>query len=224
MGIFGRLVNVVKANLNDLISKAEDPKKMLEQIIIDMQENLVEVKKEVAAAIADEKRLYARLKEQQDLAEKWEKRAALAVNKGDDSLALEALSRKKQADSLASDYEAQWTKQKEVADQLKSSIMQLQNKIEEAKRKKNILVARQKRAEAQKKIQDTMSKMNDTSAFDSFARMEEKVNQIEAESEAALDLNQTLEGTDLDSKFKDLEKDNSDLDDDLAALKAKLGK
>jgi len=225
MGLFQRMAQVIKANLNDLISKAEDPKKMLEQIIIDMQEQLGEAKKEVAKAIADEKRLYAQMQEQKELADKWSKRAELAVQKGDDNLAVEALKRKKEAESLASEYEAQWTKQKEVADQLKIGIQELQNKIEEASRKKNLLVARQKRAEAQKTIQNTMSKLSDTSAFDSFARMEEKVKQIEAEAEAETELNKSLKGEDLDDKFKQLEKGStSDVADELAALKAKLNK
>jgi len=198
---------------------------MLEQIIIDMQEQLGEAKKEVAKAIADEKRLYAQMQEQKELADKWSKRAELAVQKGDDNLAVEALKRKKEAESLASEYEAQWTKQKEVADQLKIGIQELQNKIEEASRKKNLLVARQKRAEAQKTIQNTMSKLSDTSAFDSFARMEEKVKQIEAEAEAETELNKSLKGEDLDDKFKQLEKGStSDVADELAALKAKLNK
>jgi phage shock protein A len=225
MKMFSRIVNVVKANLNDLISKAEDPKKMLEQIIIDMQENLAEAKKEVAGAIADEKRLYAQMQEQRELSAKWEKRAALAVEKGDEPLALEALKMKKEADKYASEYETQWTGQKQVTDRLKSSIHELQNKIEEAQRKKNLLIARQKRAEAQQKIQSTMSKFSDTSAFDSFARMEDKVNDIEARAEAEAELNASLEGSDIDSKFKDLEAGTSgDLQDELAALKAKMGK
>jgi len=225
MGLFQRMAQVIKANLNDLISKAEDPKKMLEQIIIDMQEQLGEAKKEVAKAIADEKRLYAQMQEQKELADKWSKRAELAVQKGDDNLAVEALKRKKEAESLASEYEAQWTKQKEVADQLKIGIQELQNKIEEASRKKNLLVARQKRAKAQKTIQNTMSKLSDTSAFDSFARMEEKIKQIEAEAEAETELNKFLKGEDLDDKFKQLEKGStSDVADELAALKAKLNK
>jgi len=190
-----------------------------------MQEQLGEAKKEVAKAIADEKRLYAQMQEQKELADKWSKRAELAVQKGDDNLAVEALKRKKEAESLASEYEAQWTKQKEVADQLKIGIQELQNKIEEASRKKNLLVARQKRAEAQKTIQNTMSKLSDTSAFDSFARMEEKVKQIEAEAEAETELNKSLKGEDLDDKFKQLEKGStSDVADELAALKAKLNK
>lgn len=226
MGIFKRMADVFRANINDMISKAEDPKKMLEQIIIDMDEKLIEAKKEVAGAIADEKRLYAQMQEQKELADKWEKRAALALEKGDEPLAVEALKRKKESAGMAADYEANWTKQKEVSDSLKLSIQGLQDKIEEAKRKKNLLIARQKRAEAQQKIQSTMSKLSDTSAFDSFGRMEEKVKQIEAQAEAEEELNKSLSGNDLDDKFKQLERGggSADVMDELAALKAKLGK
>ncbi len=224
MGLFKRFVNVIKANLNDLISKAEDPKKMLEQIMIDMQEQLVEAKKEVAKSIADEKKLYAQMSEQKKLAEKWEKRAALAVQNGDDKLAVEALKRKKEADNLANEFEVQWQKQKEVADKLKLAIQQLSNKMEEARRKKNLLIARQKRAEAQKKISETMSKLSDSSAFDSFAKMEEKVMDIESEAEASIELNESLAGTDMEDEFKELESGGADVADELAALKQKLGK
>lgn len=225
MSIFKRIADVFKANINDMISKAEDPKKMLEQAIIDMDEKLIEAKKDVAGAIADEKRLYAQMQEQKDLANKWEKRATLALEKGDEPLAVEALKRKKESDNMAADYEANWVKQKEVSDSLKLSIQGLQDKIEEAKRKKNLLVARQKRAEAQQKIQSTMSKLSDTSAFDSFGRMEEKIKQMEARAEAEEELNKALTGNDLDDKFKQLERGGSaDVADELAALKAKLGK
>lgn len=225
MGLFKRIGDVLRANLNDLISKAEDPKKMLEQLVMDMEEQLIQAKKDVASAIADEKRLGAQVQEQKELASKWEQRAALAVEKGDDSLAMEALKKKKDAESLAAEYEAQWQKQKAVTDQLKQSIQQVQDKVEELKRKKNLLIARQKRAEAQDKIQDTMSKMNDSSAFDSFGRMEEKVKQMEAEADAKEELNKTLAGTDTEEKFKQLERGGgANLNDELAALKAKLKK
>ncbi|PKL11313.1 MAG: hypothetical protein CVV50_05890 [Spirochaetae bacterium HGW-Spirochaetae-6] len=224
MGMFKRLVDVVKANINDLISKAEDPAKMLEQMMIDMQEHLIAAKKDVASAIADEKRLYAQVQEQKELASKWTQRAEMAVQKGDDALAMEALKRKQSAESLAAEYEAQWVKQKEVSDKLKLAIQQMNDKVEEAGRKKNLLIARQKRSEAQSKIQDTMSKLSDNSAFDSFGRMEEKVKKIEAEADAKAELNDVLSGNDMEQQFKDMEKGGLGVADELAALKAKLGK
>ncbi|MDH5681516.1 MAG: PspA/IM30 family protein [Spirochaetota bacterium] len=223
MGIFDRIVTVVKSNINELISKAEDPKKMLEQIIMDMNESLAEVKKEVASAIADEKRLqksYLTAKQESDA---WEKKAMLAVNKGDDGLAMEALKRQESSLSLSQQYEQQWIAQKDSVDKLKVALTQLNDKIQEAQRKKNLLIARQKRAEAQSKITKTMSSLTDSSAFDSFARMEAKVDQIEAEAEAGVELQSELAGSDLDNKFKALEMDGG-AEDKLAALKAKMGK
>ena len=223
MGIFDRLVTVLKSNINDLISKAEDPKKMLEQIIIDMSESLAEAKREVASSIADEKRLQKSLQEHKREAEAWEKKAMLAVNKGDDSLAMEALKRQESAESLSQQYEQQWLAQKDAVDKLKMALTQLSEKIQEAQRKKNLLIARQKRAEAQSKIAKTMSSLTDPSAFDTFSRMEAKVDQIEANAEANVELQHELSGSNLDDKFKALEMD-SGVSDKLAALKAKMEK
>ncbi len=141
---------------------------------------------------------------------------------GRDDLAKEALSRKQEHDELAAEYQGQWEAQKAAADKLRDSLRQLNNKIEEAKRKKNLLIARKKRAEAQKTIQETMSGLNDTSAFDAFDRMSDKIEQMEAEAEASAELAEGFSGDDLASKFEDLEADHG-ADEALAALKAKMG-
>ena len=170
MGIFGRISTLLKANINDLVSKAEDPEKILNQLILDMKEQLIEAKKQVAVSIADEKRLKKQLDNELHMAREWEKKAMMAVRAGRDDLAKEALSRKTEHDTLAAEYKAHWEAQKAAADKLRDSLRQLNNKIEEAKRRKNLLIARQKRAEAQKTIQETMSGLNDTGAFDTFSR------------------------------------------------------
>ena len=224
MGIFSRLSTVIKSNINDAISKAEDPEKMLNQMIIDMSEQYNKAKVEVAAAIADEKKLKKLLDEHDARVKEWASKAELAVSKGDDSLAIAALNRKKEYDSLADQYKTQWEAQKAATDKLKASLRDLSNKIEEAKRKKNLLIARAKRAEAQKSIQKTMSGLNDTSAFDSFNRMEEKVNDIESRALAEAELNEAMAGDDLEKKFSELENENGEVMDELAALKAKMGK
>ena len=156
MGIFSRLGTLIKSNLNDLISQAEDPQKMLNQIVLDMQNQLVEAKKQVAVSIADEKRLQKQLDEQGELAKEWERKAMMAVRAGDDVLAKEALRRKQEHDNQVVEFSKQWDLQKQAVDKLKDQLRTLNDKIEEAKRKKNILIARQKRAEAQRAIQDTM--------------------------------------------------------------------
>ena len=223
MGIFSRLGTLIKSNLNELISRAEDPQKMLNQIVLDMQNQLVEAKKQVAVSIADEKRLKKQLDEQSDLSKEWERKAMLAVRAGDDVLAKEALRRKQEHDNQVVEFSKQWDLQKQAVDKLKDQLRTLNDKIEEAKRKKNILIARQKRAEAQKAIQDTMRGLSDTNAFDSFDRMAQRVDQIEAEAEASTELGGELTGDTLDQKFKSLESGGAGADSALAELKAKMG-
>ena len=221
MALFDRIRRVVKANLNDLISKAEDPEKVLGQLIVEMNEQLVESKKSVAVAIADEKRLQRELSKQQQSATDWEANAMKAVNAGNDELAKKALVRKQEHDEYVASYQEQFNAQHASVEQLKDSLRQLQDKIDEAKRKKNLLVARQRRAEAQQRIQQTIGAAKDTSAFEAFDQMAQKVDQIEAQAEAAEDLAQ-LEGgdADLEKQFKELESGTADqmLDD----LKSKM--
>jgi phage shock protein A len=222
MGIFGRIGTLLKANINDLVSKAEDPEKILNQLILDMKEQLIEAKKQVAVAIADEKRLKKQLDNELHMAREWEKKAMMAIRAGRDDLAREALARKAEHDKLSSEYQAHWEAQKAASDKLRDSLRQLNNKIEEAKRRKNLLVARQKRAEAQKTIQETMSGLSDTSAFDTFDRMSQKIEQMEAEAEASAELAEGITGDNLASKFENLETDHG-ADEALLALKAKMG-
>jgi phage shock protein A len=222
MGIFARLAALIKSNLNDMISTAEDPEKMLNQIVIDMANQLIEAKKQVAVSIADEKRLAKQAEGEAAKAAEWERRAMMAVRAGDDVLAKEALQRKKEHEQLAIVFRDQWTKQKKQVDQLKLALRILNNKIEEAKRKKQVLIARKRRAEAQKKIQETMSGLNNAPAFDTFERMEEKIDQIEAEADAASELAEEYSGDVLAHKFGKLEA-TVDAEDDLTALKQKMG-
>lgn len=222
MGILGRLSTLLKANVNDLISNAEDPEKILNQLILDMKDQLIEAKKQVAVAIADEKRLKKQLDGELHKSREWEKKAMMAVRAGRDDLAKEALRRKSEHDQLATEFQAQWEAQKAAADRLRESLRQLNNKIEEAKRKKNLLIARKKRVEAQQKIQNTMTSLSDTSAFDAFDRMTTKIDQMEAEAEATQQLHEDMTGADLSQDFAALERETS-ADSELAALKAKMG-
>ena len=223
MALFDRFRRVIKANLNEMISKAEDPKKVLNQLITDMREQLVEIKKSVAIAIADEKRLQRELTKQQQSATEWETNAMKAVSADNDELAKKALVRKQEHDEYADGYQEQFDAQHASVEQLKGSLRQLQDKIDEAERKKNLLIARQQRADAQKRIQQTLGATKDTSAFAAFDRIEEKVNQAEAQAEAAADLAK-LEGgdADLERQFKELETGSSD--QMLKDLKAKMNK
>lgn len=146
----------------------------------------------------------------------------LAIKSGDDGLAKEALARKKEHDSLASTLKDQWAKQKASVDQIKTALRLLNDKIEEAKRKKAVLVARMKRAEAQKNINEVMHGLNNASAFDTFERMEKKVEEEEAKAEAASELSEEYSGDTLASKFAKLEQ-TAGADDELMALKRKMG-
>ncbi len=222
MGIFARLATLIKSNLNDLISRSEDPEKMLNQVVIDMANQLIEAKKQVAVSIADEKRLAKQAEQEAANAAEWERRAMLAIKAGDDNLAKEALSRKKEHETLAITLKEQWQKQKQAVEQLKTALRLLNNKIEEAKRKKNVLIARKKRAEAQKAIQETMSGISNASAFETFDRMAQKIDQIEAEAEASTEIAEQYTGDTLADKFGKLEQ-TAGADDDLVALKRKMG-
>ncbi len=222
MGIFSRLAQLIKSNLNDLISKSEDPEKMLQQVVLDMNNQLVEAKKQVASSIADEKRLAKQFEQEAGNATEWERRAMMALRAGNEELAKEALARKREHDELATTFKDQWTKQKTAVEQLKKALRMLNDKIEEAKRKKNVLIARKKRAEAQKAIQETMTGLKDASAFETFERMAGKIDQLEAEAEAASELQEEYTGDTLASQFKHLEK-GANADEDLEALKRKMG-
>lgn len=223
MGIFQRLKTLFSSNVNSLISKAENPEKMLNQLIIDMNEQLIESKKAVAMAIADEKKLEREVAAQQEQAKDWERKAMLAVRSGDDELAKEALLRKQEYENNYTQFNQQWQAQKASVGKLKDSLRDLQSKIEEAQRKKNILVARAKRAEAQQKIQQTISSVSgNKSSFEAFDRMAQKVDQMEAEAEAAKELDDLSSSTDLNKRFAALEKSSSSADLLLEELKTKM--
>jgi phage shock protein A len=206
MGLFDRLRTVISSNINDLINKAENPEKMLNQLLIDMNEQMIESKKAVAMAIADEKKLERESIENKRMAEDWEKKAMLAVRANRDDLAKEALLRKQEYEGYAGQLTTQWQAQKESVEKLKESLRQLQNKIDEASRKKNILIARAKRAEAQDKINKTMSSLSgNRSAFDTFDRMSKKVDELEARTEAVKELDDATSGATLEKQFAALE-------------------
>lgn len=222
MGLFGRFKRVVKSNINDMISKAENPEKMLNQLIIDMNEQLIESKKSVAAAIADDKKLERQMNQTATTSKEWERKAVLAVKAGKDDLAKEALLRKQEYEGMAVQYKQQWEAQHSSVEQLKQSLRQLQQKIEEAQRKKNLLIARARRADAQKRIQKTIGGMGNTGAFEAFDRMAAKVDKIEAEAEAMKEIEEVSSGADLEQQFAALEGSSTSADLLLEDLKAKM--
>lgn len=222
MGIFDRISTLLRSNVNDLISRAENPEKMLNQLILDMKGQLAKAKQQVASAIADEKKLEADAEAMRKAAADWERRAMLAVQEGRDDLAKQALGRYNENLQGAQQLHETWLKHKAETEALKGSLRQLNDKIEEAKRKKNILVARAKRAEAQQRIQETMSGLSDKSAFESFERMAEKIEETERKAIAAAELQEEFTGDALAKQFEALEYKGSG-DQQLLELKQKMG-
>lgn len=217
MGLFDRLSRVVRANLNDMVSKAEDPEKILEQAIIDMQEDLVQLRQAVAGAIATQKRTEQQYNKNQSEANNWQQRAQLALTKGDETLAREALTRKKANGDTAAQLKTQLDTQVTQVDTLKRNLIALESKISEAKTKKDMLKSRAAAAKANEQLQSTISSLNTGGSMAAFERMEDKVLMMEAKSQSAAE----LAGADLESQFAMLES-GSDVDDELAQMKAQL--
>jgi len=200
-----------------MVSKAEDPEKILEQAIIDMQEDLIQLRQAVARAIATQKRTEQQYNKNQSEANTWQQRAQLALQKGDENLAREALVRRKSNLEAATTQKTMLDQQTTQVDTLKRNLIALESKISEAKTKKDMLKARASAAKANEQLQSTIGRLGTSSAMGAFERMEDKVLEMEARSQAAHELT----GNNLDEQFRLLES-GSDVDDDLAAMKAQL--
>src|SRR5579883_333648 len=225
MGLFDRLSTLLRSNINDLISSAENPEKMLNQIIVDMRSQLVKAKQQVAAAIADEKRLRDQADAELRQARDWENRAVLAVRESRDDLAKQALVRQNEHMTHGQALEQTWHAHREETEKLKNALRDLNDKIEEAKRKKNLLIARQRRAQAQKRIAETMSALSEKSAFEAFARMEERIDQSERQIRASVEIDEEFTGDRLAKDFKQLEQSAgaNDAEFRLLQLKQQMG-
>ena len=198
MGIWDRFTTLLKSNINDLISKAENPEKMLDQIVVDMRSQLQRAKQQVAAA----------------------KQAGKVRD-----LLKQALVRQSEHFAHGQQLETTWQAHQAETEKLKNSLRDLNDKIEEAKRKKNLLLARQRRAQAQARINETMSSMSEKSAFEAFARMEERIDQNERMLKASTEIEEEFTGDRLQHDFKQLEKvaGVASADAQLLALKQKMG-
>ena len=217
MGLFDRLWRVIRANINSLVGAAEDPEKILEQAVMDMQEDLIQLRQAVAGAIAAQKRTERQCSQAESTAAEWYQRAQLALQKGEENLAREALTRKKSYQETATAMKASLGQQNAVVTQLKENMRALESKISEAKSKKDMYIARARSAKASERLQEMMGNLNTGSALSAFERMEEKVLQLESRSEAIAEL-----GTnDLEKKFLSLE-GAEDVDSELAAMKAQM--
>lgn len=222
MGIFNKLSTLLRSNINDMIARAENPEKLLNQIILDMREQLGKAKQEVAVAIADERRLKAQAEEENRQAGDWERRAMVAVREGRDDLARQALLRQQEYATRAQSLQETWERQSAETEKLKDALRQLNTKIEEARRKKNLLIAKQKRAQAQKRIHETMSGLSDRSAFEVFDRMAERIEENERRALAAAEVSEDLSGDPLEREFARLQT-GDDADTRLLELKRSMG-
>jgi phage shock protein A len=217
MGFFDRLSRLIRANANAAVGAMEDPAKILDQSVADMQADLVKLRQAVATAIASQKRIQNQAEQAEAQAATWYERAELALKKGEEDLAREALGRRKTCTDTATALGTQLQSQAGQVDQLKKSLVQLESKIAEAKTKKDMLKARAQAAQAQEQLQSAVGSLGTNSSMAAFEQMEEKVQALEARSQAAAE----LAGADLESQFAALE-GSPDVDDELAALKGKL--
>ena len=224
MGWWSRLKRVIASNLNYAISKAEDPEKMLEQVIIDLEKQMAEARKQVAAAMADEKHLAKQVENEHRLVAEWKAKAKAALEQGREDLAEKAVQEQMEHEKLAAEFEKQWEMQKAAVEKLRKSLAEMGSKVEEARRKKNLLIAKAKRAKAQKNIQETLSGMSDSDAMGAFERMEHKVDQMESEAEVAEELAESTNPS-LDSEFEELEdaKAKEDARQRLLKMKQEMG-
>ncbi|HEY9808173.1 MAG TPA: PspA/IM30 family protein [Halomicronema sp.] len=217
MGLFDRIFRVVRANFNSLVSAAEDPEKILEQAVMDLQEDLVQLRQAVAGAIASQKRTERQCSQTQSSADEWYRRAQLALQKGDENLAREALSRRKTYQETAKALSGQIEQQTVIVSQLKQNMRVLESKIADAKTKKDMYIARARSARASEKLNELAGHISAGGTVNAFERMEEKVLQLEARSQAIADL-----GADtLEKQFASLE-GSTDVDAELATMKNQM--
>ncbi|MGK7899308.1 MAG: PspA/IM30 family protein [Xenococcus sp. (in: cyanobacteria)] len=217
MGLFDRLGRVVRANLNDLVSKAEDPEKILEQTIEDMGKDLIELKQAFGQTLGSQKRTEGQYNQALKEANTWEQRAKLALSKGEETLARDALVRKKSYTDTATTLKEQLDQQNGQIETMRRNLTALESKIAEAKTKKDMLISRAKAAKANEALQSTMSGLNTSGSMAAFERMENKVLDMEARSQAVGEIG----GSSLENQFAELEA-GSGVEDELAMLKAQM--
>ena len=204
MAVLDRVATLVRANLNDLIDRAEDPEKMIKQVILDMQNQLMQVKTQVAITIADQHLLEKKQKENHEKSAEWMRKAELAVDKTQDDLARAALERYQSFTKLAEGYTHQVEDQKQQVDALRKALEQLDQKLGEARGKSDMLLAKHRRARALEKANDAQLAIAGRSPVADFERMERKVQRSEAVSQAKSE----LVADDVDRRFDALEKED----------------
>ena len=216
MGLFDRFFRTVRAQLNHWIGQVEDPEKVLEQAVLDMQEDLIALRQAVAQAIAAQKRTERQYQQSDSSAREWYRRAELAMSKGDENLARQALAKRKTYQRAALGLKEQLDKQSAQVEVLKQNLRKLEGKIYEAKVKKDMYVARARSARASEQLHELLDRNSSRNSNQAFERMEGRVLELEARAEAA----SQLESNTLEGQFAALE--GGSVEDELAALKASL--
>jgi len=213
-----RVATLVRANLNDLIDKAEDPEKMIKQVILDMQNQLLQVKTQVAIAIADQHLLEKKRVENQEKVAEWVRKAELAVDKKQDDLARAALERSMSYRTLGENFAQQVADQTVQVENLKTALRKLEQKLTEAQAKSDVLIAQHRRARALNKAGDARMAVGDSSSAAAFDRMKGKVQHSEALSQAKAELT----ADSVEDRLASLEK-HDEVERLLVELKAKRG-
>ena len=205
MGLLERVSTLIRANINDVIDRAEDPEKMIKQVILDMENQYMQVKTQVAVSIADQHMLEKKQKENEDVGTDWMRKAERAVDKQQDDLARAALDRYQTSQRLALSYREQVDDQKVQVEALKSALMKLEQKLDEAKSKRDLLIARHRRSVALNKAAQAHNAVGDGSKSAAFDRLKDRVNQSESTASAELELNSDEVGERLNRLDRDAE-------------------
>lgn len=226
MNLFDRFTRVAKSNLNNIVKNLEDPEKVMNQAVEDMQADLVKVRQSYAEVTATQRRLLKQKEQADALANDWYQRAQLALQKNEDGLAKEALTRRQQQMDVVQDLQKQVDAQTSAIDQLYSSMQMLESKIMEAKAKKDQMIARARTAQSTQKVNDMLSGVTGKTSMDAFTRMEEKVEALEASAEVSAEMGNLNAlpggGGDLEKEFKMLESGDA-VDEELKRMKGLLG-
>ena len=216
MALMERVSALIRANLNDLVDKAEEPEKMLKQIILDMENQLMQVKTQVAVALADEHLLARKRRENDERIAEWMRKAELAVDKGHDDLARGALERGESYRQMSAGFDEQIDEQKSQTDMLRNALRKLEQKLGEARAKSDLLIAQHRRSRAVRKATEAHLALNSDHSSAAFDRMKNKVMRGQAVASA----NSELTADSLEDRFDALEKGDR-IDQLLAELKAR---
>ena len=221
MAIFSRLTDLLKANINDLIDRAEDPEKMVKQIIIDMEEQLQNAVQGLGSVMASEREMLKKLKEAQSESKLWEGRAKDALKSDNEELAKKAIDKKLTADTSVKQYQKMYDNISSQTEVLREQVDLLKKKLNEARARQSMLVARDKVAEARQEVINAVGDLDSSGAFAKMDKMEKKIAEKEAQADAAFDISGMDDEE--DDEFEEMENDKA-ADDELARLKKELSK